>query len=284
MYFNVFTGPGFIVEDVTIYDDPRAGIEPFAYVPQLEARVNLLALLKRKLEFSSLRLVENAQGESTDINLVKTAAGPWNFQLLLSSAPALSGSMPAIKMRTGRVNFKFADTKSVFYLNDADFDVAPSDDFLIGGKLRKALRRALAYRSGANRPKLSGISSFADDGIVKSWTCVWSWNAAPSKKSRACWINTASDYTASSRSMRSYRARRRICSSPVIFKSTTCIAGTCCPSVVADGARHIRGIAWTCEMAIGLLSKAQTIRPVQSLSNSGPGIFWEARIGMPARV
>src|SRR5580692_6201664 len=128
VYFNLFTGPGFTVEEVTIYDDPRAGIEPFAHVPQLEARVNLLALLKRKLEFSSLRLVENARGDTTDINLVKTAAGPWNFQLLLGSAPALSGSMPAIKMRTGRVNFKFADTKSVFYLNDADFDVAPSDD------------------------------------------------------------------------------------------------------------------------------------------------------------
>jgi hypothetical protein len=123
VYFNLFTGPGFTVEGVTIYDDPRAGIEPFAHVWQLDARVNVLSLLRRKLEFSSLRL-----GESTDINLVKTAAGPWNFQLLLGSAPALAGSMPAIKMRTGRVNFKFADTKSVFYLSDADFDVAPSDD------------------------------------------------------------------------------------------------------------------------------------------------------------
>src|ERR1700722_15628267 len=65
VYFNVFTGPGFTVQDVTIYEDPRAGIEPFAHVWQLEARVNLLSLLKRKLEFSSLRL-----GESTDINLV----------------------------------------------------------------------------------------------------------------------------------------------------------------------------------------------------------------------
>lgn len=123
VYFNLLTGPGFTVEDVTIYDDPRAGIEPFAHVWELEARVNLLSLIRRKLEFSSLKL-----GESTDINLVKTEAGPWNFQMLLGSAPAISGSMPAIKMRTGRVNFKFGDTKSVFYLRDADFDVAPSDD------------------------------------------------------------------------------------------------------------------------------------------------------------
>ena len=127
VYFNLFTGPGFTVDDVTIYDDPRAGIEPFAYVAQLEARVNLFGLLRRKLSFSSLRL-DSLPDQETIINLVKTSAGPWNFQLLLGSASALSGSMPAIKMRTGRVNFKFADTKSVFYLNDADFDVAPSDD------------------------------------------------------------------------------------------------------------------------------------------------------------
>ena len=120
VYFNLFTGPGFTVEDVTIYEDPRAGIEPFAYVGALEARVRLLALLFHRLEFSSLRL-----GEAS-INLVKTDAGPWNFQFLLSSAPATAGTMPAIRMRGGRVNFKFGDTKSVFYFSDADFDVTPS--------------------------------------------------------------------------------------------------------------------------------------------------------------
>ncbi len=36
--------------------------------------------------------------------------------------------MPAIEMRSGRVNFKFGDTKSVFYFNDADLDVSPSDN------------------------------------------------------------------------------------------------------------------------------------------------------------
>ncbi|HLH37642.1 MAG TPA: AsmA family protein [Bryobacteraceae bacterium] len=119
VYFNLFTGPGFAVEDVTIYEDPRAGIEPFAYVGLLEARVRLTGLLSHRLEFSSLRL-----GDAS-INLVKTGEGPWNFQFLLSSAPATAGAMPAIRMRGGRVNFKFGDTKSVFYFSDADFDVTP---------------------------------------------------------------------------------------------------------------------------------------------------------------
>ena len=122
VYFNLFTGPGFAVEDVTIYEDPRAGIEPFAYVGLLEARVRLTGLLAHRLEFSSLRLDE------ASINLVKTGEGPWNFQFLLSSAPAAEGAMPAIRMRGGRVNFKFGDTKSVFYFSDADFDVTPEEN------------------------------------------------------------------------------------------------------------------------------------------------------------
>ncbi len=127
--FNLFTGPGFTLEDVTIYEDARVGIEPFMFVSGVEARVRLLSLLSRHLEFSNLRLHQlDADHDKPNINLVKTAAGPWNFQYLLSSAPALSGAMPAIKMRGGRVNFKFDDTKSVFYFNDADFDVAPSLD------------------------------------------------------------------------------------------------------------------------------------------------------------
>ncbi|HML15563.1 MAG TPA: hypothetical protein VK419_01000 [Bryobacteraceae bacterium] len=123
VYFNLFTGPGFTIDRVTIHEDPRAGIEPFAYVDELEARVRLLGLWSRHLEFSSLRL-----GSDTSINMVKTDAGPWNFQFLLSSAPAITGRMPSIRMRGGRVNFKFGQTKSVFYFSDADFDVSPSSD------------------------------------------------------------------------------------------------------------------------------------------------------------
>jgi hypothetical protein len=122
VHFNLFTGPGFTVDDVTIHEDARAGIEPFAYVGTMEARVQLLSLFWHKLEFSSLRLDE------ASINLVKTDAGPWNFQFLLSSTPASAGAMPAIKMRGGRVNFKFGDTKSVTYFSNADLDVAPSMD------------------------------------------------------------------------------------------------------------------------------------------------------------
>ena len=121
--------PGFALKGVTIDEDPRAGIEPLAYVGSLGASIRVLSLFQRRLEFSSLNLSE------ATINLVKTSAGPWNFQFLLEGGAANSKHVPAIRMRTGatdvtknRVNFKFGDTKSVFYFNDADLDVAPSGD------------------------------------------------------------------------------------------------------------------------------------------------------------
>ena len=117
--FNLFTGPGFTVRDVLIHEDPRAGIEPFARVDALEARVNLLSIFSGELEFSSLRLVEPA------VNLVKPAEGVWNFQMLLERTGRLA-KLPPIRVRNGRVNFKFGDRKSVLYFSETDLDVEPA--------------------------------------------------------------------------------------------------------------------------------------------------------------
>jgi hypothetical protein len=125
VYLTAFPAPGFSLDGVTIHEDPRAGIEPFAYVQTLEARVAPLGLLRGRLNFSSLRF-----GDAS-LNLVKTDAGPWNFQFFLNGAATevANGStpveLPSIKMRAGRVNFKFGQTKSVLFFNDADVDVSP---------------------------------------------------------------------------------------------------------------------------------------------------------------
>jgi hypothetical protein len=119
---GVLPGPGFTLDSVTIHEDPRAGIEPFAYMDSLGATVRLSGLFTGRLEFSLLNL-----GDAT-INLVKSSEGPWNFQYLLESASANKLTMPSIRIRGGRVNFKFGDTKSVFYFNDADLNVSPYAD------------------------------------------------------------------------------------------------------------------------------------------------------------
>src|SRR5438552_170357 len=56
--YNLFTGPGFRVENVTIAEDSRVGIEPFAHVDEVDARVDFWELLRGQIRFSNLRLSE----------------------------------------------------------------------------------------------------------------------------------------------------------------------------------------------------------------------------------
>jgi hypothetical protein len=125
IHLNLFQGPGFSVDEIKIYDDPRAGVEPFIIVSRdagsLDARVSFLSLFAGRLEFSSLRL------DNPSINLVKTQTGPWNFEELLGRTVGAGAAsrMPEIHVRGGRINFKLGDTKSIFYLMNASLDVLP---------------------------------------------------------------------------------------------------------------------------------------------------------------
>ena len=125
MHLNLFTGPGFTLDRVLIGDDPAAGIEPFANVESMRARLKLSSLLAGRLAFSSVHL------EAPSINLVKMASGGWNIQPWLEHRPQGGGGarreVPDIQISGGRLNFKFGDTKSVFYISDADVDVYPNE-------------------------------------------------------------------------------------------------------------------------------------------------------------
>src|ERR1700682_5947302 len=56
VHLNLFSGPGFTLDDVVIDDAPAAGIEPFAYVESMRARVGFSSIFSGRLAFSSLRL------------------------------------------------------------------------------------------------------------------------------------------------------------------------------------------------------------------------------------
>ena len=118
VHLTLLAGPGLSMDAVTVYEDPRAGIEPFAYAGALDARLNLLSVLSGHFEFASLRFNE------ASFNLVKPSSVPgsaaaWNFQMLLQTAVA----PPAIQMRAGRLNLKYGETKSVFFFDEVDLDV-----------------------------------------------------------------------------------------------------------------------------------------------------------------
>jgi len=125
--FNVFQGPGFSIDSVVIHEDPSIGIEPIAYVPRMVIAPSLWSLLGGRLVVGSIRLDEDSEGASPVINLTKTGPagepGRWNFAALVNRS--VMSAVPAIHVRNGRINFKFGDTKSVFYLMDTDLDIGP---------------------------------------------------------------------------------------------------------------------------------------------------------------
>lgn len=119
--FRLLPLPGITISDVEIGEDPAIGPEPVAYVTTLEAVPRITSLLGGPLEFSSVDLDE------ASLNLTRvdsTATGVrWNFASLLQTQG--SGAFPSIHMRGGRINFKFGDTKSLFYLLETDVDLWP---------------------------------------------------------------------------------------------------------------------------------------------------------------
>ncbi len=123
VHFTVFSGPGFSLEDVTIGEDPRFGLEPFAYVPTLEARLRVDKLLLGYIRFSSLRLVEPS------LNLVKRTDGSWNIVALLErlGAPRRMplNLFPAFQVADGRIDFKLGTRKTTLYVLDSDLTVYP---------------------------------------------------------------------------------------------------------------------------------------------------------------
>lgn len=121
IHFSLFAGPGFSVDNVVIHENPAIGIEPIAYVGSLEAVPRITSFFAGHLEFASIRL------DDASINVAKTGGpsepGRWNFEPLLNSS--VMRAIPEVHVRSGRINFKFGDTKSVFYLTNTDLDIAP---------------------------------------------------------------------------------------------------------------------------------------------------------------
>jgi hypothetical protein len=121
VHFSLFSAPGFSVDNVVIHENPAIGVEPVAYVGSLEAVPRLTSLFGGRLDFASIRL------EDASINLTKSGApsepGHWNFEPLLNAS--VIRAMPELHVRSGRINFKFGDTKSVFYLMGTDLDITP---------------------------------------------------------------------------------------------------------------------------------------------------------------
>jgi hypothetical protein len=125
VHFSLFKGPGFSVDNVTIYEDPAIGMEPMVYIQEpgsMEVAPSIWSLLGGKFVIASIRL------DGASINLTKSGPasewGRWNFASIVN--PSVIRTAPAIHVRDSRIHFKFGDTKSVFYLTETDLDISPS--------------------------------------------------------------------------------------------------------------------------------------------------------------
>ena len=116
IHFTLFAGPGFVLEGVTISEDRRFGAEPFAYVPELQARVRLDKLLFGHIQLSSLRLLEPS------LNFVKRDDGTWNVVELVKRLGVPRrlplNFFPVFEVSGGRIDFKFGSRKTTLYILD----------------------------------------------------------------------------------------------------------------------------------------------------------------------
>ena len=121
--FTLFSGPGFTLTGVTINEAADYGIEPFAYVPELQARLRLDRLLRGRIAVSSLRLI------GPSLNIVKRDDGRWNVVELVNRLSAPSrlpvDLFPAFEISGGRIDFKFGSRKTVLYMTDSDLSIYP---------------------------------------------------------------------------------------------------------------------------------------------------------------
>ena len=123
IYFALFPVPGFSLQNVTIHEDPRFGLEPFAHASGLDVRLRADKLLLGQMRLSTLRLVEPS------LNLVKRGDGTWNVVELVQrlSAPRHMplSLIPAIEVSDGRIDFKLGTRKTTLYITGSDLSVYP---------------------------------------------------------------------------------------------------------------------------------------------------------------
>ncbi len=145
VHFTLLTGPGFQLEEVNIAEDPRFGLEPFAYVETLDVRVRPDKLLFGRIQISSLRL------NRPSLNFVKQADGTWNFVELIDrfSSPrrAPLSFFPTVELTGARIDFKLGIRKTTLYLADTDLDLFPE----------RSGRLSIRFAGSPSRTDRSGI-------------------------------------------------------------------------------------------------------------------------------
>jgi hypothetical protein len=121
--------PGLAITDFVVEENADFGAEPFLRAPSVVVSVRLSSLWRGRLEVSRIDLDE------ASVNLVRNAAGQWNFGSLLEQASGIpnaptaqkrSGSSPRfpyIQFKAARINFKSGSEKKGFAFLNSDLSI-----------------------------------------------------------------------------------------------------------------------------------------------------------------
>jgi len=150
--------PGFVLNDLTVDEDPAYGAEPVLQANTVTASIRLLSLWRGRLEIDSI------SADEASLNLVRTPAGRWNLDPLLRTATAQAASggassrllkLPYLSATNSRVNIKNGAEKLPFSLVNTDFSFASQNT----GEWRVRLK---------GQPARTDLSiNQADTGIVR---------------------------------------------------------------------------------------------------------------------
>ena len=171
---------GFELDDFSIFDDPSFGAEPLLRAPSVNATVRLTALIRGRLEISSLSFNE------ASLNLTRNSEGQWNLQDLLertsriSTAPTSArkagrATFPYIEAEKTRINFKLGPEKTHFALTEAQFAFWQETENAWGMRLKARPIRTDANLTDTGIMNISGLwqRSAAADQTPISITFQW---------------------------------------------------------------------------------------------------------------
>lgn len=122
--YSLYPSPGLSAKNLVIHDSAAFGIEPLAYVSEIQVGLRWDSLLKGRFECSSVLLDE------ASLNIARTEESGWNFAIFLSQMTRSlqrDARAPKLQVSNSRINFRDGLRKSPFFLNSVDLDLnAPS--------------------------------------------------------------------------------------------------------------------------------------------------------------
>ncbi len=159
---RVLPRPGFILDDLTVDEDPEFGGEALLHASTVTAYIRLLPLWRGHLQISEISV------DDASLNLVRTTAGRWNLDPLFRTAANKAGtvtgtgtsappaaSLPYLAATNSRINFKNGAEKLPFSLVATDLSFWQENP----GEWRIRLR---------GQPARTDVSlDLADTGVVE---------------------------------------------------------------------------------------------------------------------